>query len=132
MAMQTPNGMDGPFAWDPSPEGGLGELVKRRVTQCALSRICGVCAESLGRPLVFVGTPEEIGRNAFHAPPLHSACADALLRDPGADPDWQVVTTAGFEFVRPGKEDVDKRPTFQPNSLIEGPEAVRGARTTSA
>ena len=118
MAMQTPNGMDGPFAWDPSPEGGLGELVKRRVTQCALSRICGVCAESLGRPVVFVGTPEEIGRNAFHAPPLHRACADALLRDPGADPEWEIVETAGFEFVRPAKEDVDRRPTFQPNSLL--------------
>lgn len=30
----------------------------------------------------------------------------------------QVVTTAGFEFVRSAKEDVDKRPTFQPNSLL--------------
>jgi hypothetical protein len=110
--------MDGPFAWDPGPEGGLGELVQRRVIQCALSRICGVCAESLGRPIVFVGTPGEIGRNAFHVPPLHSACADALLQDPGADRDWTVVTTAGFEFVRPAKEDADRRPTFQPNSLL--------------
>ncbi|WP_322937901.1 hypothetical protein [Nocardioides bizhenqiangii] len=124
MAMQTPNGMDGPFAWDPSPEGGLGELVGRRVTQCALSRICGVCAESLGRPVAFVGTPDEVGRNAFHAPPLHSACADALLRDPGADPDWEVVATAGFEFVRPAREDEDRRPTFQPNSLLGASSAV--------
>jgi hypothetical protein len=30
----------------------------------------------------------------------------------------QVVTTAGFEFVRPAKEDLDRRPTFQPNSLL--------------
>ena len=118
MAMQTPNGMAGPFAWEPAPDGSLGELVKRRVTQCALSRICAVCAESLGRPVVFVGTADEIGRNAFHAPPLHRACADDLLGWPGADPAWQVVTTAGFEFVRPAKEDLDKRPTFQPNSLI--------------
>jgi hypothetical protein len=115
--MQTPNGMDGPFAWDPS-NGGLGELVGRRVTQCALSRICGVCAESLGRPVAFVGTADEIGRNAFHAPPLHSACADDLLRWPGADPAWKVATTAGFEFIRAGREDADRRPTFQPNSLI--------------
>lgn len=121
MAMQTPNGMDGPFAWDPSPEGGLGALVGRRVTQCALSRICGVCAESLGRPVVFVGTPKEVARNAFHAPPLHGDCADALLRDPGADPEWEIVTTAGFEFVRPSREDEDRRPTFQPNSLLTSP-----------
>jgi len=34
---------------------------------------------------------------------------------------WQVVTTAGFEYVRPGREDVDRRPTFQPNSLLSSP-----------
>ena len=118
-AMRTPNGMDGPFAWDPAADGGLGELVGRRVTQCALSRICGVCAESLGRPVVFVGTADVVGRNAFHAPPLHDSCAADLLRWRGADPAWQVVTTAGFEFVRPAREDVDRRPTFQPNSLLE-------------
>ena len=116
--MKTPHGMDGPFAWEIGPEGGLGELVKRKVTQCALSRICAVCAESLGRPIVFVGTPDEVGRNAFHVPPLHSACASALLQAPGADPDWEVVETAGFEYVRPAKEDLDRRPTFQPNSLL--------------
>ncbi len=35
-----------------------------------------------------------------------------------ADPDWRVVTTAGFEFVRPAREDPDRSPTFQPNSLL--------------
>ena len=29
------------------------------VTQCALSRICGVCERPLGRPIAFVGTVEE-------------------------------------------------------------------------
>jgi hypothetical protein len=29
-----------------------------------------------------------------------------------------IVTTAGFEFVRPGREDLDRRPSFQPNSLL--------------
>lgn len=116
--MRLPAGLDTPFAWDPAAGGGLGELVGRRVTQCALSRICGVCAESLGRPVVFVGTPIEIGRNAFHAPPLHATCAEDLLGVPGADPEWQKVTTAGFEFVRPAREDLDRRPTFQPNSLL--------------
>ena len=83
------------------------------VTQCALSRICGVCARPLGRPIAFVGTDEEVGRNAFHLPPLHLECAPVLVAET-----TRVVTTAGFEFVRPAKEDADRRPTFQPNSLL--------------
>lgn len=112
--------MDGPFAWGDgtTTATGLGELDKRRVTQCALSRVCGVCAEPLGRPIVFVGTEREVGRNAFHAPPLHEACARDLLAFPGADPAWRTVTTAAFEYVRPSREDVDKRPTFQPSMLL--------------
>jgi hypothetical protein len=97
----------------------FAELDSRRwVTQCALSRICGCCAESLGRPVAFLGTPEEVGRNAFHYPPMHTACADALRRTPAADPRWEVALTSGFEFVRPGRDDPDQRPTFQPNSLL--------------
>ena len=88
------------------------------VTRCALSRICGVCAESLGRPVAFVGTPEEAARNAFHAPPMHLTCAEDLLHGDDADRDWRVVLTSGFEFVRPNREDVDRSPTFQPNSLL--------------
>ena len=83
------------------------------VTQCALSRICGVCERPLGRPIAFVGTPEEVGRNAFHYPPLHVECAPSLLGE-----STELVTTAGFEFVRPAKEDADRRPTFQPNSIL--------------
>lgn len=100
-----------PFAWGES----LDELVGARVTQCALSRICGSCGRPLGRPIAFVGTGLEAGRNAFHAPPLHLACAQALVVERA---DWQLVTTAGFEFVRPTREDTDRRPTFQPNSLL--------------
>ena len=97
----------------------FAEIDSRRwVTQCALSRICGCCAESLGRPVAFLGTPEEVGRNAFHYPPMHTSCADALRRTPAADPHWEVVLTSGFEFVRPGRDDPDQRPTFQPNSLL--------------
>ena len=55
------------FAWGDS----LDDLVGARVTQCALSRICGGCGRPLGRPIAFVGTATEVGRNAFHAPPLH-------------------------------------------------------------
>ena len=83
------------------------------VTQCALSRICGVCGESLGRPIAFVGSPEEEGRNAFHLPPMHVSCAQ------GVQEAGQVLgSSSGFEFVRPNREDLDRRPTFEPNSLL--------------
>jgi hypothetical protein len=32
---------------------------------------------------------------------------------------WALVTTSGFEFVRPTSEWEDRRPVFAPNSLIE-------------
>ena len=86
---------------------------KAWVTQCALSRICGKCGESLGRPIAFVGTLEEQGRNAFHLPPMHVACAQSVQED-----EQVLVSTSGFEFVRPNREDTDRRPTFQPNSLL--------------
>ena len=95
-----------PFAWETGPDGRR-ELVGPRVTQCALSRICGACAESLGRPIAFVGDDLEVARNAFHAPPLHEACAEGLA---AAEP----------SFVRPTKDDLDRRPTFQPSALIDG------------
>lgn len=87
---------------------------KRWVTQCALSRICGVCGESLGRPIAFLGTAQEVGRNAFHLPPMHVTCARSL----GLRSETELVTTGGFEFVRPTSYDEDRRPTFQPNSLL--------------
>ncbi len=91
---------------------------RRWVVQCALSRICGGCAMSLGRPVVFLGTPEEVSRNAFHLPPMHLACAEELRRTPGADPGWRLVATAGFDFVRPTRDDVDQQPRFEPNSIV--------------
>jgi hypothetical protein len=119
-----------PFAWrydeytggrrvapEPAPVS-LATLNRKRVVQCALSRICGSCAEGLGRPIAFVGTTREVGRNAFHFPPMHLTCARGLAAElPGTE----VVTTSGFEFVRPGREDDDDRPTFQPNSLLSEP-----------
>jgi hypothetical protein len=105
-------------------------LDKRRVTQSALSRVCGVCGSVLGRPLVLLGTAREVGRNAFLLPPAHLECAGSLLAayaevtEPVFGQDdvpatWQLVTTAGFEFVRPGRDDADTRPTFRPNSLLD-------------
>ncbi len=104
-------------------------LDKRRVTQCALSRICGVCGSGLGRPIALLGSRLEADRNAFHFPPSHLACVEALLAETrdlsvgvlGQDEPpttWAVVTTAGFEFVRPSASDLDRRPTFQPNSIL--------------
>ena len=111
-----------PFAW--SEDDGAGHvgsdpayLNGRRVTQCALSRVCGVCAEPLGRPIAFVGTADEIARNVYHAPPLHTGCAQALVAA-SADDAWSIVTTPHFEFVRPRAEDVDQRPVFTPTSLL--------------
>jgi len=104
-------------------------LDRRRVTQCALSRVCGVCGSGLGRPIAFLGSDAEAGRNAFHFPPAHEACAERLLgeyagvgsgvlgQDEPLDA-WVLVTTAGFEFVRPSKTQSDRRPTFEPNSLL--------------
>ena len=73
---------------------------------------------SLGRPIAFLGTADEVARNAFHLPPMHVACAEDLRSGPGADPTWQLVTTSGFEFVRPAREDLDQTPRFEPNSLL--------------
>jgi hypothetical protein len=114
------------------PFASLGDLGldKAKVTQCALSRICGVCGESLDRPVAFLGTEEEDGRNEFHFPPTHVACAEHALstwsgdwpaalgqsRHPSA---WTLVTTSGFEFIRMGRDAVDKRPVFSPNSVLE-------------
>ncbi|GAB6983513.1 hypothetical protein [Nocardioides pyridinolyticus] len=98
------------------PERPMPErlMTKAWATQCALSRICGVCGESLGRPIAFLGTEQEVGRNAFHLPPMHVACARSL----DGRPESELVTTAGFEFVRPSHDDADRRPRFEPNSLL--------------
>jgi len=113
--------------------GGAGTpsaraLDKRRVTQCALSRICGVCGAGLGRPIAFLGSSIEVGRNAFHFPPSHVDCAQALVAayagvdQPVLGQDESaprvLVTTASFEFVRANREDLDRRPTFHPSALL--------------
>jgi hypothetical protein len=115
------------------PHDGSAPTVRRldgrRVTQCALSRVCGICGSGLGRPIAFVGSPEEAARNAFHFPPCHLECAQAMLAavagldvallghdEPVAS--WVLTTTAAFEYVRPGREDLDRRPTFQPHEVL--------------
>ena len=91
--------------------------------------VCGVCGASLGRPLTLLGTRSEVDRNAFHFPPSHLECATRLveayvgssapvLGQPEGVQEWHLVTTGGFEFVRPNKEDLDQRPRFEPNSVL--------------
>lgn len=114
-----------PFA----SRGDLG-LDRRKVTQCALSRICGVCGESLARPVAFLGSVLEGDSNAFHFPPAHVQCAEAALAvwaegncaalgHPSPPEGWVLVTTSGFEYIRPSGESRDRRSVFSPNSVIE-------------
>lgn len=125
-------GVPVPFACG-TPGGGeivsARDLDRRRVTQCALSRVCGVCGSGLGRPIAFLGSADETARNAFHFPPAHLECAERLLTaydrlsepvlgQSGPVEGWELVTTAGFEFVRPGRHEDDRRPTFRPNSIL--------------
>lgn len=138
------SGLPVPFACgtadDAGPPGAApttASLDHRRVTQCALSRVCGVCGAGLGRPIAFLGSAGERDRNAFHVPPAHLGCARALLaayvdapgpllgHDPAPHP-WVLVTTAGFEFVRPERGEVDQRATFRPNSLLEADVRMSG------
>lgn len=130
-------GVPVPFACGTTPFGGprdgsvptVRRLDGRRVTQCALSRVCGVCGSGLGRPIAFLGTTEEADRNAFHFPPCHLECARTMLDavtgidvpvlgQAVATPSWVLSTTAAFEFVRPGRGDADRRPTFQPHEVL--------------
>ncbi len=123
--MTGARGADLPFA----SRGDLG-LDRRKVTQCALSRICGVCGESLARPVAFLGSVDEADRNAFHFPPTHVRCAEeawaswakdstVVLGHARQPEGWALVTTSGFEFVRPTAGSADRSPVFSPNSLIE-------------
>jgi hypothetical protein len=136
-------GVPVPFACSLDFAAGGGGTVRRvnhkRVPQCALSRICGMCGETLGRPIAFLGTELEVGRNGFHFPPMHVECAEKArtlyadlpanalgiggreaLGEAGDEPHepWVLVTTSGFEYVRPSTEQLDRRPVFEPNSRL--------------
>lgn len=100
------------FAWED------GAPTRRAVTRCALSRICGACGTPLGRPIAFVGDAVEVARNEFHRPPLHTACAPAVLATMEGG---TTVLTSGYEFVRPATDDTDRAVRFVPNSLLSAP-----------
>jgi hypothetical protein len=108
----------------------LGEVVKKRVVQCALSRICGLCGRSLSYGVTFLGSPEEAEANLFHFPPLHRACAEAALElyprlgVPVLGQllvlhEWAMVVTGGFELIRPQSREGDMRMAFRMNSPTE-------------
>ncbi|CAN5610921.1 hypothetical protein BH10ACT10_BH10ACT10_13830 [soil metagenome] len=108
----------------------LGPPVKKLVLQCALSRICGLCGESLSWGVTFVGSPEEEEANAFYFPPSHEACADAALAiyPPLGVPvlgqtvpldTWALVVTGGFELVRPTSRAGDMRVHFTANAVSD-------------
>lgn len=103
-------------------------VVKRRAIRCALSRICGVCGETLTRPIAFFGPEDQALDSLFTFPPTHPDCAasalehfapfgDGVLGQPVAPRRWAIVTTAGFDLVRPATRGGIVQ--FRPNSVID-------------
>ena len=99
------------------------QVVKSRAIRCALSRICGVCGEVLTRPIAFLGPEDEALDGLFRFPPTHVTCAhDAIssgapLGQAAAPRRWMVVTTGGFDLVRPTRRGGPVQ--FRPNSVLE-------------
>jgi hypothetical protein len=121
-------GLPVPFACE-DDDGTLdhSRVVKRRAIRCALSRICGICGETLSRPIAFLGPEEEASNGLFAFPPTHLGCAETALalfvpiggRHLGqAEPPmrWSLVTTGGFDLVRPSRRGGEVQ--FRPNSVL--------------
>lgn len=114
-----------PFACvDDEGRGTHEKVVKKQAIRCSLSRICGVCGETLTRPVAFVGTPDEALDGEFGFPPCHVACAREVAGDPAQrlgraqrPRRWVLVTTAGFDLVRPTRR--GEPVSFRPNSVLE-------------
>ena len=106
----------------------VSRVVKKRAIRCALSRICGICGETLTRPIAFLGPRAEADDGHFAFPPLHVSCARESARARSAargghlghaqiDGQWLLVTTGGFDLVRPSRR--GDPVSFAPNSVIE-------------
>ncbi len=122
-------GLPVPFACE--DDGGALDhsvVVRRRAIRCALSRICGLCGESLTRPIAFFGPLAEWDAGLFKFPPTHLVCAREALdlfvpiggRHLGqAEPplQWALVTTGGFDLIRPTRRGGVVQ--FRANSVIE-------------
>lgn len=122
-------GLPVPFACE-DDDGTLDHavVVKRRAIRCALSRICGICGSTLSRPVTFLGSEEESAAGNFTFPPTHLGCAHEALElfgpiggrhlgHPEAPLRWSLVTTGGFDVVRPTRR--GGAVTFRPNSVID-------------
>lgn len=103
-------------------------IVRRRAIRCALSRICGICAESLTWPVAFIGPEDEAAVELFRYPPLHPGCArEALdlfaplgggfLGHADTPEAWTLTLTGGFDLVRPQWR--GQPVLFHPNSVID-------------
>lgn len=121
-------GLPVPFACE-GDDGSLDHsvVVKRRAIRCALSRICGICGDPLTRPVAFIGPQSEWEAGLLTFPPTHETCArEALglfvplggrhLGQPEPAMAWVLVTTGGFDLVRPTSHGGVVH--FRPNSVI--------------
>ncbi|MBC7631390.1 hypothetical protein [Aeromicrobium sp.] len=125
----TEGGLPVPFACE-DDDGTLNHSVvsKQRAIRCALGRICGICGETLTRPVAFFGPEGEATTGLFTFPPTHLACAQEALdlfvpiggRHLGqseAPLTWALITTGGFDLIRPTRRGGVMQ--FRPNSIIE-------------
>ncbi len=120
-------GVSMPFACE--DDGGVSDVsavVKKRAIRCALSRVCGVCGETLTRPIAFVGPQAEAQVQLFAFPPAHLACAESAVGALDGGPGlghrsitgpWAVVTTGGFDLIRPTRRGDPVQ--FRPNSVLD-------------
>lgn len=118
-----------PFACtDDDGHSDVSHVVKKRAIRCALSRICGICGESLNRPIAFLGPRSEADANQFAFPPLHLSCARASasartgavgghLGHEHTEGAWLLVSTGGFDLIRPTRR--GDPVWFSPNSVLE-------------
>lgn len=64
---------DGVASWN------FSAMNARIALQMAQQRRCGVCGESIGYWVTFLGGPDSAKRRAYPEPPLHIECAEASL-----------------------------------------------------
>jgi hypothetical protein len=90
----------------------LSVLNAKRVVQCALSRVCAMCDQTLGFPLAFLGDHQAADSRAYTYPPMHVPCAEAAVRlyppTPAAAAGrpvdaWVILLTGSFQVERPSR-----------------------------
>ncbi len=116
-----------PFACeDDDGASDVSTVVKKRAIRCALSRICGMCGQTLTRPIAFLGPEAEAQTGRFVFPPMHLECAQSAAASlaPGAglghdvvSGPWALVTTGGFDLIRPTRR--GDAVHFHPNSVLD-------------